>query len=85
MSKPDFEEMHEAWSCAEPIEDEQAIPDDGQSVEQPKDSINVFRFLQLKPQNSGIAALLVFKYRNEIKTVESWEGILHELLITKTK
>ncbi|MDR0473420.1 MAG: hypothetical protein LBH43_07100 [Treponema sp.] len=48
-------------------------------------AINLYRFLQLKPQKSGITALLTSKYKGEAKTLEEWEATLKSLLSTKAK
>jgi hypothetical protein len=50
-----------------------------------KQAINLHRFLQIKPQESGITALLLSKYRGDAKTVEDWEATLKSLLETKAK
>ena len=47
--------------------------------------INLYKFLQLKPQKSGITALLISNYKGEAKTAKQWEDALNSLLAKKTK
>jgi len=58
-------------------------PGDSEPALKPK--INLYRFLQLRPQKKGIEALLVSKFRNEAKTENEWEDALAALLAAKTK
>jgi hypothetical protein len=51
----------------------------------PPKRINLFRFLQIKPQNNGIQALLLAKKGNEVKTISEWEIALKDLLAKKVK
>ena len=45
--------------------------------------INVFRFLQKKPQPTGYATLLKKHYGSEVHTVTEWESLLQAILDTK--
>jgi hypothetical protein len=62
---------------------------DGNNAEnknaKPGKRLNLVRFLQEKPQVSGIRALLNAKYRNAVQTMAEWENALAELLGKKTK
>ncbi|GHT84365.1 hypothetical protein FACS1894137_07310 [Spirochaetia bacterium] len=51
----------------------------------PGNRLNLVRFLQEKPQQSGIRALLNTKHRNAVLTMAEWEDALAELLGKKTK
>jgi hypothetical protein len=51
----------------------------------PAKHLNLVRFLQEKPQGSGIRALLNAEYRTEVKTMAEWESALADLLNKKTK
>jgi hypothetical protein len=46
--------------------------------------MNLIRFLQIKPQNSGIRSLLLAKFGALTKTLEDWEITLKGLLAKKT-
>jgi len=58
---------------------------DDQQTKNSGKAINLYRFLQLKPQKSGITALLISKYKGEAKTFKEWEARVNSLLATKTK
>jgi hypothetical protein len=45
--------------------------------------MGVVRFLQLRPQKSGIAALMKKNYSSEVHTLSEWETILENLLKRK--
>jgi hypothetical protein len=47
--------------------------------------LNLTRFLQEKPQGSGVRVLLNAKYRTAVKTMDEWETALKDLLGKKTK
>jgi hypothetical protein len=47
--------------------------------------LNLVRFLQEKPQDSGIRALLNAKYRTAVKSMDEWEIALKDLLGKKIK
>jgi hypothetical protein len=51
----------------------------------PEKRLNLVRFLQEKPQGSGIVALLNAEYRAAVKTMAEWESALADLLHKKTK
>ncbi|GHV92009.1 hypothetical protein AGMMS50268_25120 [Spirochaetia bacterium] len=51
----------------------------------PGKRLNLTRFLQEKPQSSGVRVLLNAKYRTAVKTLEEWETALTDLLGKKTK
>jgi hypothetical protein len=75
---PPDEEIHV------PVQRQGDGTDDKPSVSKPK-QLNLARFLQAKPQNSGIRALLLAKYSAAVKTIEEWEIDLKDLLGKKTK
>jgi hypothetical protein len=56
-----------------------------QEEAKPPRHLNLVRFLQEKPQGSGIRALLNAKYRTAVKTMAEWESALADLLNKKTK
>jgi hypothetical protein len=58
-------------------------PDDKPA--EPVKRLNLVRFLQEKPQGSGIRVLLNAKYRTDVKTMVEWESALADLLNKKTK
>jgi hypothetical protein len=68
----------------DPLEDEKAGAEKSEPAK-PAKHFNLVRFLQEKPQGSGIRALLNAKYRTEVKTMEEWESALADLLNKKTK
>ncbi|MDE5581061.1 MAG: hypothetical protein K2I95_06535 [Treponemataceae bacterium] len=41
------------------------------------------RFLQVKKQRSGVAALLKLNHGNEIHTVNEWQELVEKVLTTK--
>jgi hypothetical protein len=45
--------------------------------------MGVVRFLQLRPQTSGISALMKKNYSSEVHTLSEWETILENLLKRK--
>ncbi|GHU11057.1 hypothetical protein FACS1894151_10690 [Spirochaetia bacterium] len=51
----------------------------------PEKRLNLTRFLQEKPQDSGVRVLLNAKYRTAVKSLAEWEAALTELLGKKTK
>lgn len=57
----------------------------GASEKKEKAKINLYRFMQMKPQRGSVAALLVSKFRDETKTEEEWEAALGGLLGEKVR
>jgi hypothetical protein len=68
----------------DPLEDEKEEAKKSESVKQSK-PLNLVRFLQERPQGSGIRVLLNAKYRTAVKTMTEWENALADLLNRKTK
>jgi hypothetical protein len=64
---------------------ENSMENGGKPDDKPGKRLNLVRFLQEKPQGSGIRVLLNAKYRTEVKTMEEWEIALVDLLHKKTK
>lgn len=67
----------------DPLEEEKAARKSEPA--KPPGRLNLVRFLQEKPQGSGIRALLNVKYRTAVKTMEEWESTIKSLLKAKTK
>ena len=57
--------------------------DKDKPAETPK--IGLARFLQISPQKKGVTALLVSKYRADVKTREQWEIAIADLLHKKAQ
>jgi hypothetical protein len=68
----------------DPLENEKEEEKKSESVK-PSKRLNLVRFLQEKPQVSGIRVLLNAKYRTAVKTMAEWESSLADLLNKKTK
>jgi hypothetical protein len=68
----------------DPLEDEKAEVKKSEAAK-PSKPLNLVRFLQERPQSSGIRALLNAKYRTEVMTMTEWESALADLLNKKTK
>jgi hypothetical protein len=62
-----------------------ASESDNKPGDKPAKHLNLVRFLQEKPQGSGIRILLNAKYRTAVKTMAEWESALADLLNKKTK
>ena len=55
----------------------------GYAAISPTQKIGVVRYLQIKPQNSGVAAILKKKYAMKMYTIAQWDAIVDELLNRK--
>lgn len=57
---------------------------DSKNIQEVK-RMGLVRFLQLKPQKSGIEAILKRKYAMQVHTLEDWEQLTKAVLAKKVK